>query len=43
MANLDVLEKSIPVAPIKIAELEGCMDLAKQVDQHLVQYRKELC
>ncbi|MEE1195798.1 MAG: ribose-phosphate pyrophosphokinase [Lachnospiraceae bacterium] len=42
MANLDVLEKSIPVAPLKIAALEGCIDLAKEVDAHLVQFREEL-
>ncbi len=42
MANLDVLERSIPVAPIKIASLAGCMDLAKDVDAHLVKFRKEL-
>lgn len=42
MANLDVLEKSIPVAPIKIASLEGCMDLARDVDSYLVKFRKEL-
>lgn len=42
MANLDVLEKSIPVAPIKIASLEGCLDLAKDVDNCLVKFRKEL-
>lgn len=42
MANLDVLEKSIPVAPIKIAALEGCRDLANDVDTCLVKFRKEL-
>lgn len=42
MANLDVLEKSIPVAPLKIASLEGCLDLAKDVDSYLVKFRKEL-
>lgn len=42
MANLDVLEKSIPVAPMKIAALEGCLDLAEEVDRYLVEFRKEL-
>lgn len=42
MANLDVLEKSIPVAPIKIAALEGCRDLANDVNTCLVKFRKEL-
>lgn len=42
MANLDLLEKSIPVAPIKIAALKGCEELARTVDGYLVQYRREL-
>lgn len=42
MANLDLLENSIPVAPIKIAALKGCEELAKNVDRYLVQFRKEL-
>lgn len=42
MANLDVLEKSIPVAPLKIAALQGCMEPAKVVDKYLVKFRKEL-
>lgn len=43
MANLDILEKSIPVAPLKIAALEGCRSMAEDVDQYLVKFRKELC
>ena len=42
MANLDLLENSIPVAPIKIAALKGCEEMAKTVDNYLVQFRKEL-
>ena len=42
MANLDLLENSIPVAPIKIAALMGCEELAKSVDRYLVQFRKEM-
>ena len=42
MVNISLLEKSIPVAPIKIAALESCSHLASQVDAHLVQFRKEL-
>lgn len=42
MINISLLEKSIPVAPIKIAALESCAQLASQVDAHLVQFRKEL-
>ncbi len=42
MANLDLLKNSIPVAPIKIAALKGCEELARKVDSYLVQFRKEL-
>ena len=42
MANLDLLENSIPVAPIKIAALKGCEEMAKEVNDYLVQYRKEM-
>ncbi len=42
MPNIELLEKSLPVAPIKIAALAGCQDLAKEVDSKLVRFRKEL-
>ena len=42
MVNISLLEKSIPVAPIKIAALESCAQLASHVDSHLVKFRKEL-
>lgn len=42
MPNLDVLEKSLAVAPLKVAALEGCLDLAKDIDQYLVEFREEL-
>ncbi len=42
MVNISLLEKSIPVAPIKIAALDSCHELAQKVDSHLVQFRKEL-
>ena len=42
MINISLLERSIPVAPIKIAALKSCAQLASQVDSHLVQFRKEL-
>ena len=40
--NISLLEKSIPVAPIKIAALDSCHELAQKVDSHLVQFRQEL-
>ena len=35
MANLDLLENSIPVAPLKLAALPGSMEMAKKVDSYL--------
>ena len=42
MPNIELLEKSTPTAPIRIVALEGCQDLAKEVDKKLVKFRKEL-
>ncbi len=42
MVNLDLLKQSIPVAPIKIAALPGCEELANTVNDYLVEYRKVL-
>ncbi|MBQ8306643.1 MAG: ribose-phosphate pyrophosphokinase [Blautia sp.] len=42
MSNIELLEKSAPVAPIRIAALDGCRELAHEVDKKLVKYRKEL-
>ena len=42
MPNIELLEKSMPVAPIRIAALDGCQELARSVDRKLVKFRKEL-
>ena len=42
MANLDYLEHSIPVAPLKICALPGCEPLAHTIDKYLVQFRRDL-
>ena len=41
MSNTELLEKSMAVAPIKIAAL-GCEALAREVDAKLVRFRKTL-
>ena len=38
MPNIELLEKSMPVAPIRIAAL-GCRELAEEVDRKLVKFR----
>ena len=35
MPNIELLEKSMPVAPIRIAAL-GCRELAEEVDRNLL-------
>ncbi|MBQ8189101.1 MAG: ribose-phosphate pyrophosphokinase [Lachnospiraceae bacterium] len=39
MPNLSVLENALPVAPLKIIATESCIDLAKQVNDYLVDFR----
>lgn len=34
-------EKILPIAPLKIVTLEGCRDLAKEVDKYLVDFREK--
>lgn len=41
MSGTFIQETTIPVAPLKIAALEGCMGLAQKIDAHIVQQRKE--
>ncbi len=40
MANHYVFNDILPIAPLKIAALESCQTLARQVNQHIVEYRK---
>ena len=42
MPNLVPLENSIPVAPLKLAALKGCEEMAETINNHLVQFRKDL-
>ena len=40
MANDYVFNDSLPVAPLKIAALESCRELAAQVNDHIVRFRR---
>ena len=42
MPNLDYLEHSIPVAPLKLCALPGCETLAHTINQYLVAFRNNL-
>lgn len=41
MTNLTLLEQTPPVAPLKIACLESCLNLGKKVNDYIVQFRKD--
>ena len=41
MSDLKVLERTLPVAPLKIAALESCTELGKKVNDYIVQFRKD--
>lgn len=40
MANNYVFNDVLPVAPLKIAALESCRDLAEKVNNHIVEFRR---
>lgn len=40
MPNINELEKSLPVAPLKIIALESCSDMGRKVNDYLVDFRK---
>lgn len=40
MTGKELFETTLPVAPLKIAALESCTDLAEKVDSHLVEFRR---
>ena len=40
MSNLELLENSIPVAPLKIAATQSCQELANKVNDYLINFRK---
>lgn len=41
MAGKYSYESILPIAPLKIASLEGCRELAQNVDKYLVEFRKK--
>ncbi len=42
MTNIKNLEKTLPIAPLKLAVLESSASLGAQVDKYLAEFRKEL-
>lgn len=41
MPNLKLLEQALPVAPLKIAALESCIDLGRKVNNYIVNFRQD--
>ncbi len=41
MPNIKLMEQALPVAPLKIAALDGCLDRAKKVNEYIVQFRQD--
>ena len=40
MSNQYVFNDRLPLAPLKIAALESCRDLAQKVNDHIVNFRR---
>lgn len=40
MANDYVFNDTLPVAPLKIAALESCKELAQKVNDHIINFRR---
>ena len=41
MTNIEAMERSLPMAPLRVIALESCKDFAEKVDQYIVSFRKE--
>ncbi|MCI8835869.1 MAG: ribose-phosphate pyrophosphokinase [Ruminococcus sp.] len=40
MSNIELLEKTLPVAPLKLVAMESCRNLGRKVNEHIVSFRK---
>lgn len=40
MSNIELLEKTLPVAPLKIIALDSCRELGQKVNDYIVSFRK---
>lgn len=40
MANNYVFDNALPIAPLKLAALEGCKPLVKKVNEHIINFRQ---
>ena len=40
MSNIELLEKTLPVAPLKLVAMESCSELGKNVNDYIVSFRE---
>lgn len=40
MSNIELLERTLPVAPLKIVAMESCRDLGQKVNDYIVSFRE---
>ena len=40
MPNIELIEKMLPVAPLKIAAMESCLELGQKVNDYIVSFRQ---
>ena len=38
--NIDLLEQTLPVAPLKIVAMESCRELGRKVNDYIVSFRE---
>lgn len=41
MPNIKLMESALPVAPLKIAALESCIDMGRKINDYIVAFRQE--
>lgn len=41
MSNIELLEKTLPVAPLKLVAMESCTELGRKVNDYIVSFRKD--
>lgn len=41
MSNIKIMEEALPVAPLKIAALDSCLDLGQKVNDYIVRFRQD--
>ena len=41
MPNIRLMEEALPIAPLKIAALESCRELGKNVNKYIVGFRQD--